>query len=261
MLVTLLAKLGNLSRSGVRFLEDRGVLKPRYSEGGYRVFSYDDFMRLRLFQNLRGMGLTQKESLEAAALEPGGRREALANARRREVAEHKRRLRLIDTELGRIERAEGGFAPEVVMRPAFVALPDCSTYLDSDGAAERRRGDEVAREGIRWWSKEESSFGLVFLRNEAGEVKMGRYALIEAASACPPSLGPGAVFCPSRRCLRVAVVKRERDEGTGLPCEARAAAEALGVAVTMDGAIARETYLRFEGEDLCVHCEMWLPLQ
>lgn len=266
MLVTLLAKLGNLSRSGVRFLEDKGILKPRYNESGYRVFAAEDFMRLRLFQSLRAAGLSQKESLEAAALQPHERQDALRATKERLIREHEQRMRLIDAELAKTGQAECDDAPAIVERPAFLALPDCGTFLDSSPSAQKGPDSaEVVQEGIKWWSREpDVSFGLLFSAGSEGDIDVGRYALMEVAADGPPSnLPPGVAFLAPRTCLRIVTKKSsdtEPEPFPGLSSEIKRAASAVGVATTLDGAVARETYLQFKGDRLTVYSEIWLPI-
>ena len=266
MLVTLLAKLGNLSRSGVRFLEDKGILKPRYNESGYRVFAAEDFMRLRLFQSLRAMGLSQKESLEAAALQPRERHDALRAAKERLTREYEQRMRLIDVELAKAGQAECDDTPEIVKRPAFLALPDCGTFLDSDTSEQDGPGSaEVVREGIKWWNGEPAvSFGLLFSVGSEGETDVGRYALMEVTDGEPPlNLPPGVVFLAPCTCLRLTTRKSSDIEPVPpyeFSIEAERASSTLGVTATLDGAVARETYLQFEGNGLTVYSEIWLPV-
>ncbi len=70
-LIGYLSKWGGLSRSGIRNLEERGILMgTREGDGSYRSFTNDDFLRLHMYQGYRNLEFTQAEALNLCSMDP-----------------------------------------------------------------------------------------------------------------------------------------------------------------------------------------------
>ena len=60
----------DISISKIRYLEGRGLLVPRRTQSGYRLYSDDDVQRVRRMRELLGTGLSAAEAARQAASEP-----------------------------------------------------------------------------------------------------------------------------------------------------------------------------------------------
>ncbi len=99
-LIGYLSRWGGLSRSGIRNLEERGIIVgQREGDGLYRSFTNDDFLRLNLFQGYRDLEFTQAQALELCSMGPG----EVAQALERQAAEVRQRYEDL---LARLDRAE-----------------------------------------------------------------------------------------------------------------------------------------------------------
>ncbi len=99
-LIGYLSRWGGPSRSGIRNLEERGIIVgQREGDGLYRSFTNDDFLRLNLFQGYRDLEFTQAQALELCSMGPGEVVEALE----RQAAEVRQRYEDL---LARLDRAE-----------------------------------------------------------------------------------------------------------------------------------------------------------
>ena len=59
-----ISKLYNIGTDSLRYYEDLGVLKPRRSENGYRMYGIGDIRTLNILQELRSIGFSIKEIKE-----------------------------------------------------------------------------------------------------------------------------------------------------------------------------------------------------
>src|SRR3712207_8489037 len=80
----------DISISKIRYLEDQGLLTPRRTQGGYRLFGEDDVERLRTILRLQRDEFLPLRVIRQALASPGASQE-----RRR------RPLGLVDAEIGR----------------------------------------------------------------------------------------------------------------------------------------------------------------
>ncbi len=153
-LIGYLSRWGGLSRSGIRNLEERGIIVgQREGDGLYRSFTNDDFLRLNLFQGYRDLEFTQAQALELCSMGPG----EVAQALERQAAEVRQRYEDLLARLDRAERrareaAGEGEAPTAAGEGAAATAGEDSPAPRTTAAGEAQAGGQpAAAAGLPAW--------------------------------------------------------------------------------------------------------------
>ncbi len=108
-----LAQEFNVTTRAIRFYEDQGLLSPG-REGQKRIYSNQDYVRLKLIVRGKRLGFTLAESKEIISMyEPGGDNQAQSKLLLNRIAKHRERLLQkrhdVDVMLAELERTERAF--------------------------------------------------------------------------------------------------------------------------------------------------------
>lgn len=261
MFINLFAELANLSRSGVRFLEKSGIITSQSNESGYRVFSENDLIRLKLFQSFRNLGFTQKQSLGMGSLDAVERLGALEKRKREMETEFEETFARLNAEIQAVADATRLVRPCLACRPAFFALPSGREEMPST------MRKPLERSGVRWWNEiPDVSFGLVCREVSDGTRSFERCALIEVSKmpAESESLLEGAFLLPACDCMCARI--HGMIDGSDLPAvpevpeDVVRAARDQGLGVMFDGAVSRVVFARIDESKTEVVAQTWFPL-
>jgi MerR family copper efflux transcriptional regulator len=121
------AKAAGVSIQTLRFYEREGILlAPRRSRAGYRLYTEDAVLVIRLVKRAQELGFTLREVRDVLRLRPPRRREAVrsaANAKIGEIEERIRALKLMSKTLKKLMKSCESGAPEL-----------CTLLASIDGA-------------------------------------------------------------------------------------------------------------------------------
>ncbi len=270
-LIGYLSRWGGLSRSGIRNLEERGIIVgQREGDGLYRSFTNDDFLRLNLFQGYRDLEFTQAQALELCSMGPG----EVAQALERQACEVRQRYEDLLARLDRAERrareaAGEGEAPaaaaglpawRIERRPAFLGLPTPVSEDGSEQAVDDSTGpDELAEVDMRWRQGIQTEIGLLVREGARPNNRLTLCELDGPVSLSPDDMGP-AIIIPGVECLRFVDACLSTEYATYRPEKALALADEAGVRVALDGAVGRVLHMQRQGDALLVTMEVWAPI-
>jgi DNA-binding transcriptional MerR regulator len=264
-LISYLSRWGGLSRSGVRFLEEKGILRgSREGTGSYRCYEDDDFLRLSLFQSFRALDFSQAQSIELCSLEPAGVLDELCR-QQEEVRRHYERVSgLIQRALEREADACELDAWRIEDMPTFLALPTPRHLMEDSGGHDALVSpNELAEVDLRWSEKVDAGIGIL-LHDDPDvhpNVRMTLCELTDELALDPDDLGPAAILQGTRSLRVIGSCLSSQAESYRADEKIAQMAARAGVRATAEGAVGRVLHMqRTEDDDLGVVMEIWAPI-